>query len=147
VDSPLIRKIDCIRLAVDDLATAISFYESLGHNLIWRRPTAAGLRLPESDAELVLQTEEPGVEVDLLVDDAVRAATRFIAAGGTLVSGPSEIEIGRCAVAADPWGNKLVLLDMSRGPLPETRAETESDEATRGWIPTVTPSPLDEHVQ
>ena len=132
MDSPLIRKIDCIRLAVDDLTTAIRFYESLGHNLIWRRPNAAGLRLPESDAELVLQTEEPGLEVDLLVDDAVRATTRFVVAGGTLVSGPTGIEIGRCAVVADPWGNNLVLLDMSRGPLPETRAENESDEATRG---------------
>ena len=111
MDAPLIRKIDCIRLAVDDLTAAISFYESLGHDLIWRRPTAAGLRLPESDAELVLQTEEPGLDVDLLVDDAVRATTRFIAAGGTLVSGPTEIEIGRCAVVADPWGNNLVLPD------------------------------------
>ncbi len=122
MSSPLIRKVDCIRLAVDDLAMAIDFYESLGHTLIWRRPQAAGLLLPESGAELVLQTEDPGMEVDLLVDDAVQAATRFVAAGGTLVSGPSEIEIGRCVVVADPWRNEFVLLDMSRGSLPETRA-------------------------
>jgi predicted enzyme related to lactoylglutathione lyase len=120
MSAPLLRKVDCIRLAVDDLAAAIDFYQRLGHNLIWRRPTAAGLRLPESDAELVVQSEEPGLEVDLLVDDAEQAAERFVSVGGTLVSGPHEIEIGRCAVVADPWGNTLTLLDMSRGPLPET---------------------------
>ncbi|MGD0273892.1 MAG: VOC family protein [Gaiellaceae bacterium] len=126
VNPPLLRKVDCIRLAVDDLDAAIGFYESLGHNLIWRRPTTAGLRLPESSTELVLQTEQLGIEVDLLVDDAERAVERFVAAGGTLVSGPIEIEIGRCAVVSDPWGNALVLLDMSRGPLPETRDRNEA---------------------
>lgn len=120
MSAPLLRKVDCIRLAVDDLDAAIAFYRSLGHELIWRRPTATGLRLPESDAELVLQTEEPGIEVDLLVDDVEGAVERFVAAGGTLANGPFEIEIGRCAVVADPWGNTLVLLDMSHGPLPET---------------------------
>jgi len=104
MDSPLLRKVDCIRLAVDDLDAAIGFYQSLGHEIIWRRPAAAGLRLPESDAELVVQTEERGLEVDLLVDNVEQAAERFASAGGTLVSGPREIEVGRCAVVADPWG-------------------------------------------
>ena len=123
MSAPLLRKVDCIRLAVDDLAATIDFYQRLGHDLIWRRPTAAGLRLPESDAELVVQYEEPGLEVDLLVDDAEQAAERFVSVGGTLVSGRHEIEIGRCAVVADPWGNTLTLLDMSHGPLPERRAQ------------------------
>jgi len=123
VNPPLLRKVDCIRLAVDDLDAAIAFYQRLGHEVIWRRAAAAGLRLPESDTELVVQTEEPGLEVDLLVDDAAQAAEQFVAVGGTLVSGPREIEIGRCAVVADPRGNTLVLLDMSHGPLPETRGQ------------------------
>jgi predicted enzyme related to lactoylglutathione lyase len=120
---PLFRKVDCVRLAVGDLEAAIGFYRRLGHELIWRRPTAAGLRLPENDAELVVQTEETGLEVDLLVDDAEKAAERFATAGGTVVEGPFDIEIGRAVVVSDPWQNKLVLLDMSRGPLPETRGE------------------------
>lgn len=120
-DRPLLRKVDCIRLAVDNLDAGIVFYARLGASLIWRRPTTAGLRLPEADAELVLQTEEPGLEVDLLVDDAEQAATRFAAAGGKLLGDPFDIEIGRAVAVADPWGNELVLLDMSRGPLPETR--------------------------
>jgi predicted enzyme related to lactoylglutathione lyase len=72
------------------------------------------------------QTEQLGIEVDLLVDDVERAVERFVVAGGTLVSGPFETEIGRCAVVADPWRNTLVLLDMSQGSLPETRREENS---------------------
>jgi hypothetical protein len=31
------------------------------------------------------------------------------------VAGPFDIQIGLCAVVADPWGNVLVLLDTSKG--------------------------------
>ena len=114
---PLFRKVDCLRLPVPDLAAAIAFYEGLGHGVIWRRETSAGLRLPDTDAELVLQTERPEPEVDLLVEDADAAAERFVGAGGRLLEPVFDIEIGRCAVVADRWGNRLVLLDMSRGPI------------------------------
>ena len=79
----LIRKVDCIRLYVSDLEAGLAFYrDRLGHELIWRTETAAGLRLPESDAELVLQTEDQRQEVDLLVDSADEAARQVEAAGG-----------------------------------------------------------------
>ena len=114
----LLRKVDCIRLYVPDLEAGLAFYrDRLGHALIWRSDTAAGLRLPESDAELVLQTEEQRQEVDLLVDSADEAAMWVKQAGGKVVVPPFDIQIGRCVVLEDPWGNPLVLLDMSRGPL------------------------------
>jgi len=114
----LIRKIDCIRFAVPDLEAGLAFYrDGLGHELIWRGETAAGLRLPESDAEIVLQTERPGVEVDFLVDSADAAAERMVEAGGRLLTPVFDIQIGRCAVVADPWGNVFVLLDMRKGRL------------------------------
>jgi predicted enzyme related to lactoylglutathione lyase len=118
LSSPLIRKIDCVRFSVPDLDAGLAFYrDKLGHELNWRTATAAGLRLPESDAEIVLQTERPGVEVDFLVDSADAAAERFVEAGGRLLTPPFDIQIGRCAVVADPWGNVFVLLDMSKGRL------------------------------
>ena len=114
----LLRKVDCIRLYVPDLEAGLAFYrDRLGHALIWRSDTAAGLRLPESDAELVLQTEEQRQEVDLLVDSADEAAMWVKQAGGKVVVPPFDIQIGRCVVLEDPWGNPLVLLDMSKGPL------------------------------
>jgi len=115
---PLMRKVDCIRLYVPDLDAGLAFYvQQLGHQLIWRTAQAAGLCLPETDAELVLQTEDPGMEVDFTVDSAEAAVARFKAAGGQIVVPPFDIHIGRCAVVQDPWGNRLVLLDMSKGRL------------------------------
>ena len=118
LQKPLFSKIDCVQLPVPDLEAALAFYrDRLGHTLIWRTGTAVGLRLPDSDAELVLQRERPEPEVDWLVDSADAAAERFVAAGGELVVPPFDIASGRCAVVRDPWGNRLVLLDMSKGPL------------------------------
>lgn len=116
--APLFSQVDCIRLQVPDLEAGLAFYrDRLGHELIWRTATAAGLRLPGSEAELVLHCEHPGQEVDFLVDSAEAAVQRFEAAGGRVVVAPFEIRIGRAAVVADPWGNQYVLLDMSKGAL------------------------------
>jgi len=112
----LLRKVDCVRLYVPDLEAGLAFYrDRLGHELTWRTETAAGLRLSESDAELVLQTEDQRQEVDLLVDSADEAAERIEQAGGKVIVPPFDIQIGRCVVVEDPWGNPLVLLDASKG--------------------------------
>ena len=127
---PLIRKIDCIRLYVSDLEAGLSFYrDQLGHELIWRTETAAGLRLPESDSELVIQTEEQRQETDLLVDSADESARLIEQAGGKIIIPPFDIQIGRCVVVDDPWGNSLVLLDTSKGLL-----KTDSDGNVIGNI-------------
>jgi lactoylglutathione lyase len=113
---PLLRKVDCVRVYVPDLEEGLAFYrDQLGHELIWRTETAAGLRLPESEAELVLQTEDSRQEVDLLVDSADEAAKFIEQAGGKVIVPPFDIQIGRCVVVEDPWGNPLVLLDTSKG--------------------------------
>src|SRR5688500_11306023 len=99
---PLIRKLDCLRLYVTDLEAGLAFYrDRLGHELIWRSATAAGLRMPDTDAELVNSADE---------------AAKFIQhAGGKVIVLPFDIQVGRCAVVEDPWGNPLVLLDISKG--------------------------------
>ncbi|HEU0297639.1 MAG TPA: VOC family protein [Anaerolineales bacterium] len=113
---PLLRKVDCVRIYVPDLEAGLAFYrDRLGHALIWRTATAAGLHLPETDAELVIQTEEQRQEVDLLVDSADNAAKFIVEAGGKVIVPPFDIQIGRCVVVEDPWGNPLVLLDTSKG--------------------------------
>ena len=113
---PLVRKIDCIRLYVADLDAGLAFYrDRLGHTLIWRTPEAVGLRLPETDAEIVLHAERAAPEIDLTVEVADDAARRFEAAGGKVLVPPFDIQIGRAAVVEDPWGNRFVLLDTSKG--------------------------------
>src|SRR5262245_63408013 len=116
--SPLFRKVDCLSIPVPDLDAAVAFYSAnRGHELIWRSRTAAGLRLPASNAELVLHTENRPMEADLAVDSVPEALTRFTAAGGRVLKGPFDIQIGLCAVVSDPWNNVLVILDASKGPL------------------------------
>jgi len=114
--TPLIKKVDCLSIPVPDLDAALAFYSArLGHELLWRSRTAAGLKLPDSNAELVLHTGDRPLETDLAVDSVPDALARFTAAGGRVLRGPFEIQIGRCAVVADPWDNVLVILDASKG--------------------------------
>ncbi len=115
---PQFRKIDCLQLPVPDLEAGLAFYrDELGHALIWRTATAAGLRLPDSNAEIVIQTERPDPEVDITVASADAAAAKIVEAGGRMVVPPFDIQIGRCTVVEDPWGNRLTLLDNSKGML------------------------------
>ena len=113
---PLILKVDAVQIVVADLEAGLAFYrDKLGHELRWRNKTSAGLAMPDSDTELVIQTALSEPETDLLVESADDAAQRFVEAGGTVVAPPSDIPIGRVAVVQDPWGNRLVLLDLSKG--------------------------------
>ena len=114
--TPFFRKVDCLSIPVPDLDAALAFYAGhLGHELIWRSSKAAGLKLPDSNAELVLHTDDRPLETDLAVESVPQALERFRAAGGKILAGPFDIQIGLCAVVADPWGNVLVLLDASKG--------------------------------
>ena len=114
--TPLFRKVDCLSIPVPDLDAALAFYsERLGHELIWRSSKAAGLKLPDSNAELVLHTDDRLLETDLSVESVPQALERFRTAGGKVLAGPFDIQIGLCAIVADPWDNVLVLLDASKG--------------------------------
>lgn len=116
--SPLFKKVDAYTFAVPDLRQALLFYEKkLGHKVIWKMKDIVGLRMPETDAEIVLTTRFKNSEVDFLVDDAQAAANRFVAAGGKVVLGPVDTPVGKAFVLRDPWGNRLTVLDMSKGPI------------------------------
>ena len=115
---PLLQAIDALQIPVPNLELGLAFYrDRLGHELVWRTATAAGLRMAASATEIVLQTERPELEANVLVNDADAAAMAMVAAGGSVLVPAFDIAIGRCVVVADPWGNRLVLLDMRRGPL------------------------------
>lgn len=124
----VIRAVDSLQLPVPDLDAALGFYrDALGHELVWRTATAAAVRLPGSEAELVLQTARPEPEVDLLVDAVDDAVAAMVAAGATVVVAPFAIAVGRAARVADPFGNVLTLVDLSGG-----RYVTDGDGAVTG---------------
>jgi len=115
--TPLFQKVDAVTIPVPDLDAGLRFYrDSLGHELRWRNDDLgqAGLALASSDTEIVLTTQQ-SYEPDWLVTSADKAAAAVLAAGGRVVTEPFDIPVGRVAVVADPFGNILVLLDLSKG--------------------------------
>ena len=113
----MFRKVDCVLVRVPDLDAALRFYrDRLGLRLRWRREQeAAGLAMTDSETEFVLLAETGGPETDLLVDSTDDACRSFVTAGGRVETGPFDVPVGRCAVVRDPWGNRLVLIDLTRG--------------------------------
>lgn len=125
----LLRKVDAVTICVPSLAAGLAFYsDQLGHPLLWRNDSAGllGLSMPDSDTELVLTTEH-SYEPNWLVSSVDEAAERIRQGGGQILSEPVDIPVGRLAVVADPFGNALVLVDLSKG-----RYTTGDDQAVLG---------------
>jgi len=127
--APLLTGVDAVTVPVPDLDAGIAFYrDQLGQPLLWRHDELgqAGLGLATSGTEIVLSTRQPYAPT-WLVESADDAAAAMVAAGGSLVAGPSDLPVGRLAVVTDVFGNELVLVDLSRG-----RYVTDEDGTVRG---------------
>ena len=117
VPEPLLRRVDAVTVPVPDVDEGLRFYRDvLGHELLWRNDDVrqAGLRLPDSETEIVLTEHQP-YEPTWLVTSAVDAAQVIAQAGGRIVDGPADLPVGTVVVVQDPFGNRLVLLDLNRG--------------------------------
>lgn len=116
----MLRKIDCVMIRVDDLEVATRYYvDVFGLRIIWKDAGSVGLGFPETDAEIVLHCEPDipsRVEVHYLVDDVVSAVQVLAEKGCSVLVEPFDIAIGKCAVIKDPFGTRLCILDMSKGP-------------------------------
>ena len=114
---PLLRKVDAVTFRVPDLDAGVAFYRDLlGHELRWRNDDVgqAGLAVPDSDTEIVLTTQH-GYEPNWLVRSADEAAQQIEDAGGKVLAPAFDMPVGRIAVVEDPFGNVLVLIDLSKG--------------------------------
>jgi len=130
--APLLRAVDAVLLTVPDLDAGIAFYrDQLGHQLRWRNDEIgqAAMACPESATEIVLSTEL-SAEANWLVDDAAAAAELIRRSGGRVVRPAVDIPVGKVAVAQDPFGNRLVLVDLSKG-----RYRTAPDGTVTGLAP------------
>jgi len=113
----MFRRVDAVTVPVPDLDAGLRFYgQTLGHRLKWRNDAVgqAGLELPDGDSELVLTTRQP-YQPNWLVDNVDEAVGFLADHGGDLVTAPFDIHVGRAAVVRDPFGNTLVLVDLSKG--------------------------------
>ncbi|HMA69581.1 MAG TPA: VOC family protein [Candidatus Mcinerneyibacterium sp.] len=114
--SPVFKNVDCVRFYVPDLKDGLKFYkDKLGLNIIWKTKSAIGLGMGDKKTEVVIQNEDKWQEVDIKVDSVLKAVEEIKDAGGRIVNGPFDIKIGKCAVIKDPWNNKYVILDDSKG--------------------------------
>jgi predicted enzyme related to lactoylglutathione lyase len=117
INSGLLKQVDAVTVPVPDLESGLSFYvDRLGHRMKWRNDDTgqAGLTLPNGDTELVLATGQ-GYEPNWLVESVEVAVETFRSGGGVVVAEPFDIPVGRAAVVRDPFGNALVLVDLSNG--------------------------------
>jgi catechol 2,3-dioxygenase-like lactoylglutathione lyase family enzyme len=113
----LLRAVDAVTFTVPTLEAGLSFYRDLlGHEVLWRNDAVdqVGLRCPDSGTEIVLSTTLPA-EPNWLVNSADGAAAEITHAGGRLVSEIRDIPVGRVAIVEDLFGNRLVLVDLSKG--------------------------------
>ena len=74
-----------------------------------------------------MSTDVLTTETYFLVKSVPEAIERIQGAGGELVTGPFEIQVGLYAMLRDLWNNPLVILDFSNGVL-----ETDSDGSVIG---------------
>jgi len=111
----LIGGVDAVLVRAPSLDEGLALYrDALGHALLWRTADSARLAMGDGGVELVLATgQRPGS--DLLVESIEEAMRTFEVSGGSVESGQFEIPVGRGVVVADPFGNKLVLLELSKG--------------------------------
>jgi predicted enzyme related to lactoylglutathione lyase len=124
----ILRRVDAVTVPVPDLDAGLRYYgQALGHQLLWRNDAVgqAGLALSDGDSELVLTTRQ-NYEPNWLVDSVDAAVELMTGRGGDLLTGPFDIPVGRVAVVGDPFGNTLVLVDLSHGTYP-TRPQERPD--------------------
>lgn len=114
-----LRKIDCVMHYAEDIDASLEFYTNiLGLNLLWKdeKFKMAGLKLPETDAEIVLHQEPdiPQNEIHYLVDDVAEFCIEYKSTGGKIYTEPFEIRTGKCAVISDNEGNGISILDLTK---------------------------------
>ncbi len=113
--SPVLRSVDAITIPVPSLDEGLAFYrDRLGHRLLWRNDAVgqSGLALPDSSVEVVLTTRQQ-MEPNWLVEDLDRALHDLVANGAHVAAEPSTIPMGTVAVVIDPFGNPLVLVELT----------------------------------
>ena len=112
----LFKGIDCVELYVPELEEGIKYYrDGMGLKVLWKTDTSVGMGMSEDITEIVLQNERIGMEIDIKVESVEYAVKKIIKAGGSVLCGPFDIPIGKCAVIKDKWNNEYVILDMSKG--------------------------------
>jgi predicted enzyme related to lactoylglutathione lyase len=112
-DVPVLKKINAILVRVPSIQEGLDFYrEQLGLQTFWKKEGIASVHL--GGGQLVMSTTlDP--ETNILVESVDHAAEVFKKAGGKIVSPPEDIPVGKLVIVEDAFGNRLTLVDFSKG--------------------------------
>lgn len=112
-DVPVLKKINAVLVKVPSIQEGLDFYrEQLGLQTFWKKEDMAAVRL--GDGQLVLSTTlDP--ETNILVESVEHAVKVFVSAGGKVIDPPEDIPVGKVVVVEDAFGNRLTLVDFSKG--------------------------------
>ncbi len=114
----MFENIDCLMFYVPDLDEGIGYYhDKLGLKIAWKSQNSVGFLMNDNMTELVIRNNERKIETDVKVKSVFEAVDKIEKAGGHIIVSPFDIMIGKCAVIEDPWQNRMVILDATKGTL------------------------------
>jgi len=114
-----LSKIDSVMLRVCDLEASARFYEEvMGLRRAWTdaQNQMIGFLFPGNDSELVIHTSptQNNPSYSFSVEDVVGFCDRFRERGYKVLMEPFEVRCGMYAVLADPDGNRINIIDLTK---------------------------------
>ena len=112
-------KIDSVMFFVADLEKGAEFYMNvLGLRRVWidKNRGMIGFVFPEGDSEIVIHNNSslPNPSFSFLVKNVQTFCDEYREKGYTVVREPFEVRCGKFAVIADPDGNELPIIDLTK---------------------------------
>ena len=112
-------KIDSIMLYVSDLEKAAKFCENaLGLRRVWtdKEQGMIDFVFPEGDSEIVIHNDStmPNPSFSFLVKNVEQFCGEYQKKGHRVVQEPFDVRCGKFAVIADPDGNELPIIDLTK---------------------------------
>ena len=106
-------------LFVSDLEGSANFYRDiLGLRQVWndQEHGMIGFTFQESDLEVVIHSDSsiPNPSVSFLVKNVEEFCEEYKKKGYNVVKEPFEVRCGKYAVLADPDGNELPIIDLTK---------------------------------
>lgn len=104
---------------VSDLEKSVPFYRDvLGLKQAWRDDDKqmVGFKLGRGSGEIVIQSDKslPKFDYSFLVDNVEAFCNKVTDSGFKVAVKPFEVRCGKYAVLADPDGNKIPIIDLTK---------------------------------
>ena len=112
-------KIDSIMFPVSNLEESAKFYQNiLGLRQVWtdEEQSMIGFSFQQSDSEIVIHSDPnlPNPFFSFLVRNVEEFCDEYKRKGFRIVKEPFEVRCGKFAVLADPDGNELPIIDLTK---------------------------------